>query len=36
MEPAEPGALARDILVKSRNRKGLTSDLSLVEYFSSN
>lgn len=33
LEPAETNKLARDVLVKTRRRKGLTDDIPLTQYF---
>ena len=33
LEPAEPNSLARDVMIKTRRRKGLSDDISIVKYF---
>ena len=33
LEPAEPIGLARDVFIKTRRRKGLTDDISVLKYF---
>lgn len=33
LEPSPPPALAKDFMVKTRRRKGLSEDVSLAKYF---
>ena len=33
LEPSPPPALARDFMVKTRRRKGLSEDVSISKYF---
>ena len=33
LEPSPPPALAKDFMVKTRRRKGLSEDVSIAKYF---
>jgi U5 small nuclear ribonucleoprotein component len=33
LEPAAPAALARDFVVKTRRRKGMSDDVSVAKFF---
>ena len=33
LEPSPPSSLAREVLVKTRKRKGLNEDVSILNYF---
>jgi len=33
LEPAPPGGLARDFMIKTRRRKGLSEDVSIDKFF---
>jgi len=33
LEPSAPNQLAREVVVKTRRRKGLNEDVSIIKYF---